>query len=199
MIHDRETAARRAEASHSNKPGTCQLWTRTMFGAPSAGDRDHDGDSDAVDGWNSEPVSARHPGDRNPPRGVPVAWSGGRNGYGHRAISLGNGLIRSTDAGGPGVVATVDLGWVERNWGLRYLGWSETITGHPIPGGHDTEELDMDEDKLRKIIRQEARAAVREELADAADAIKIDVGKKAKWSLETVLRTLVNRKKRQES
>lgn len=133
MVYNREEAAKRAEASDTNTPGYCQLWTRTMFGAGSAGDRDGDGDADAVDGWKSEPTSARHPGDRTPPRGVPVAWGGGRNGYGHRAISLGGGKIRSTDAGGAGRVATVDLGWVERNWGMTYLGWSETISGIEIP------------------------------------------------------------------
>lgn len=130
--YDREEAADRAAESKTNVPGTCQLWTRTRFGAPSAGDLDRDGDADAVDGWKSEPTEARH-ADRKPPRGVPVAWSGGRNGFGHRAISLGGGLIRSTDAGGSGRVATVELGWVERTWGLTYLGWSETITGLEIP------------------------------------------------------------------
>lgn len=131
-IRNREQAARAAEQSTSNVPGTCQLWTRTQYGAPSAGDRDRDGDADAVDGWRSEPPEARHT-TRRPPRGVPVAWAGGRNGFGHRAISLGGGRIRSTDAGGSGRVATVDLGWVERTWGLIYLGWSETITGIQIP------------------------------------------------------------------
>lgn len=132
MVNSREQAAKLAEKSIKNTPGTCQLWTRTQFGAPSAGDRDRDGDADAVDGWKSEPEASRH-SDRNPPRGVPVAWSGGSKGYGHRAISLGNGLIRSTDAGGRGYVATVPLEWVERNWGMKYLGWSDTITGIPIP------------------------------------------------------------------
>jgi len=131
-MYNREQAAQRAEASHTNSPGTCQLWTRTMFGAPSAGDRDHDGDADAVDGWRSEPLHAKHE-DRNAPRGTPVAWAGGAHGFGHRAISLGNGMIRSTDAGGSGKVATVSLNWVEQHWGLRYLGWSETMTGLAIP------------------------------------------------------------------
>lgn len=126
-------AVQKALADTNNVPETCQLWTRTLYNAPSAGDRDRDGDADAVDGWQSEPANRRH-ADRKPPRGVPVAWSGGRNGYGHRAISLGpdsHGVywIRSTDAGGSGKIATVRLDWVEKNWGLRYLGWSETITG----------------------------------------------------------------------
>jgi hypothetical protein len=131
-INNRERAARLAEASTHNVPDGCQLWTRTQFNAPSAGDQDHDGDADAVDGWKSEPVSARHH-DRTPPRGVPVAWGGGSHGHGHRAISLGGGKIRTTDGAGRGVVATRNLDWPEREWGLAYLGWSETIDGHKIP------------------------------------------------------------------
>ena len=132
-IRNREDAARVAEADNFNDPGMCQQQTRNWFNAPSAGDQDKDGDADAVDGWKSEPMSARHEGDRNPPRGVPVSWSGGSSGHGHRAISLGGGNIRSTDAGGRGKVATVKLDWVEKNWGMKYLGWSETITGQVIP------------------------------------------------------------------
>lgn len=49
--------------------------------------------------------------------------------------------------------------------------------------------------KLRGIMREEIDAAI----ADAAENISVDVGKKHDWSLDTVLRTLVNRKKRQET
>lgn len=136
-ILDREAAVQRALASTTNKPGYCQQWTHDLYNAPSAGDVDHDGDADAVDGWLSEAAAHRHT-DRKPPRGTPVAWSGGSHGNGHRAISLGPDKagvyhIRSTDAGGPGVVATVPLDWPERTWGLKWLGWSDTIDGQPIP------------------------------------------------------------------
>lgn len=136
-INDRVTAARLARLSTTNVVGTCQLWTREKFNAPSAGDVDHDKDSDAVDGWESEPKSARH-ADRKPPLGTPCAWSGGSHGNGHRAISLGpdaRGIyhIRSTDAGGEGHVATVPLDFPETTWGLHWLGWSDTIDGFLIP------------------------------------------------------------------
>lgn len=131
MVYNREEAAKRAEKSTTNIKGYCQKWTREIFGAPSVGDVDRDGDADAVDGWKSE--KKRHEGDRNPPRGTPVSYSGGKNGFGHRAVSLGNGKIRSTDAGGDGKVATVDLDWPERKWGMKYLGWSEDISGIVIP------------------------------------------------------------------
>lgn len=131
-MRNREEAAKVAEADTTNGPGMCQLQTREWLDAPSAGDFDGDGAADAEDGWKREPASARR-FDRNPPRGVPVTWLGGPNDNGHRALSLGNGKIRSTDAGGRGKVATVDLSWVERNWGLSYAGWSTTINGLPIP------------------------------------------------------------------
>lgn len=139
MVLSREQAVARALASSTNIPNTCQAWTRNLYKAPSVGDWDGDGSADAEDGWKSEPAKWRHT-DRKPPRGTPIAWAGGPNDNGHRAISLGpnsKGVykIRSTDAGGRGKVATVDLDWVEREWGLRYLGWSESISGQLIPKG----------------------------------------------------------------
>lgn len=139
MVRNREEAAKSAELQRTNKPGTCQLWTRTRFDAPSAGDRDGDRDADAVDGWKSEPLSKKHY-DRNPPRGVPVAFSGGSRGFGHRAVSLGGGRIRSTDMYNnrykAGVVGTTTILDIERSMGVHYLGWSETITGTLIPLPH---------------------------------------------------------------
>lgn len=139
MVRNREEAAQAAEKSWTNVVGTCQLWTRTQFGAPSAGDRDRDGDADAVDGWLSEPSATKHYGDRNPPRGVPVAFRGGSKGYGHRAVSLGNGKIRSTDMSDDGRryqptnVGTTTIANIERSMGVTYLGWTPTITGQTIP------------------------------------------------------------------
>ncbi len=136
MIRSREEAAKAAEATTTNEVGRCQAVTRGWFNAPSAGDRDGDRDADAVDGWLSEPAEARH-SDRNPPRGVPIAFNGGSKGYGHRAISLGGGKVRSTDMRGssyaPGLTGDTTIDHIESAMGVRYLGWSETISGHQIP------------------------------------------------------------------
>lgn len=133
-IRNREQAADLAEKRTTNVPGTCQMVTREYFGAPSAGDRDHDGDADALDGWASEPKKTRH-SDRNPPRGVPVAFGGGK--YGHRAISLGGGKLRSTDMKNgrysPGHTGTCSITDIEQHMGKYWLGWSETIDGYMIP------------------------------------------------------------------
>jgi hypothetical protein len=130
MVYNRDQIVQRALASTTNEPGGCYKWTRTMVGSASVGDVDRDGDADAVDGYKA--TKHKHL-DRNPPAGVPVFWSGGSHGYGHAAVSLGGGKIRSTDAGGRGKVATVDLGWVERSWGLHYLGWTDDLHGEVIP------------------------------------------------------------------
>lgn len=141
--------AKQAEAAAlrqtHNVPGTCQLSTRGWYNAPSAGDQDRDGDADAIDGWLSEPVSARHVGDRNPPTGVPLAFrNASHNGFGHRCMTITDG-IRSTDMFGnryrSGVTSTVtgksrsdQIAVIERSMGLIYIGWSSTIDGNPIKG-----------------------------------------------------------------
>jgi GH25 family lysozyme M1 (1,4-beta-N-acetylmuramidase) len=135
MVVDLESAARRAEAKKTNVPNTCQNVTWNYYDSHAVGDFDGDGSADAEDGWKSEPASARHT-DRNPPRGKPVSYGGGSHDNGHRAISLGNGKIRTTDfrvVNGVGMMGTVDLDWPEKTWGLTYLGWSDTIDGELIP------------------------------------------------------------------
>ncbi len=142
-IRNREEAARAAEATQTNAPGMCQQVVRGWFNAPSVGDVDGDGSSDAEDGFKSEPASAVHT-DRNPPRGTPLSFLGGRNDHGHRAISIGqyaNGeaRVRSTDFNGitkrseAGVVGNGTIAELERAMGVTYRGWSETISGQKIP------------------------------------------------------------------
>lgn len=133
MVRNRDEAVKAALATEHNIPDGCQVTTRGWFDVPSVGDYDGDGRADAEDGWKSEPDKWKHVGDRNPPKGVPVSYLGGSHGDGHRAESLGNGKIRSTDANGMGNTATVDLDWPEKVWGLKYVGWSESCDGVLIP------------------------------------------------------------------
>lgn len=67
---------------------------------------------------------------KSPKYGAPVYYEGGE--HGHVAIYVGNGKVRSTDAGGAGKMATVPLEWFARYWGYTYLGWSEDIGGRMI-------------------------------------------------------------------
>lgn len=126
MVFTAEVTARNAENDRTNDPGMCQQQSRIWAGIGARY-------PDAATAWRN--TNDRHPGNRNPPRGSMVFWTGGSSGHGHVAVSLGGGKIRSTDAGGRGRVATVDLGWVERNWGQHYGGWAwdnnEVTIPHP--------------------------------------------------------------------
>lgn len=126
----RRQAMERAARATAYPVGYCARWTREQYGIAPSGDVDGDRDVDAVDAW--ERATLRHT-DRNPPPGVPVYWSGGRSGHGHIAISWPGGMIRSTDAPIVGRVGTVTLAYPEKDWGLRYLGWSEDLNGVLIP------------------------------------------------------------------
>lgn len=91
----------------------------------------------AIEAWRK----AQHAHtDRNPPAGVPVYFSPGANGYGHIAISLGGGRIRSTDwpyatrRDTMAPVGETTIAGLERAWGRKYLGWSEDLCGVRLPG-----------------------------------------------------------------
>jgi hypothetical protein len=135
MVNDAHQTAQNAENTHTNDPGMCLQWSRQRAAIASKY-------PDASTAWHN--TKDRHPGDRNPPRGSMVFWTGGANGYGHIGPSSGGGNVRSTDSGGRGKVATVDVGWPERNWGLKYAGWAWDVNGVTIPHDNEGDEDDMD-------------------------------------------------------
>jgi len=179
--YSREEAAKRSLDTKANVPGSCQLMVRTWLGAPSAGDVDHDGDADAVDGWKSEPARFKHT-DRRPPRGTPGAFTGGSRGFGHRVLSLGvkegdrESTVRSTDFDGktkkyrPGKTGNGLISEVERAFGtITWAGWSDTMDGlmiendnpEPTRGPkveHALEDLDAAQGtgRRRRLIRRAA-------------------------------------------
>ena len=115
MVFRAAIVARNAENDRTNVPGMCLVQCRTWADIPARY-------GDAITAWLN--TNQRFPGDRKPPRGSFVFWSGGSHGHGHIAVSLGNGKIRTTDVPRSGLVTTVDLEWIERNWHLRYAGWA---------------------------------------------------------------------------
>lgn len=114
-----------ARASTYNVPGQCLGWSREQADIPSRYES-------AAISW--EHATGRHPGDLTPPQGAAVYWLGGTYGYGHVAISVGHGMVRSSDAGGSGVVATISIRRLTREWHLTYAGWAPSINGYRIPG-----------------------------------------------------------------
>ena len=62
-----------------------------------------------------------------PPAGVPVWWTNG--GYGHVALSAGDGYCYSTDFLRHGLVDKVSISAITRGWGQTYRGWTEDLNG----------------------------------------------------------------------
>jgi hypothetical protein len=122
---DARETVQAALSSDYNQPGHCLEWARERADIPPLYD-------DAATAWVN--ATGKRPGDRHPPVGAAVYWTGGSSGYGHIAISVGHGKVRSSDAGGEGRVDTVGVDWAEKKWGLRYAGWSDSINGYTIPG-----------------------------------------------------------------
>ncbi|GAA1797304.1 hypothetical protein GCM10009795_048410 [Nocardioides hankookensis] len=114
-----------AEASTYNVPGQCLGWAREQADIPSRY-------STAATAWDH--ATGRHPHDLTPPKGAAVYWTGGSAGAGHVAISVGHGRVRSSDAGGSGVVATISVRKLTRDWHLTYVGWADSINGYRIQG-----------------------------------------------------------------
>lgn len=71
-----------------------------------------------------------HTSKSNIPIGAPVYYEGGN--HGHVVLYVGNGQVRSTDAGGAGKMATRPLEWFESAWGYKFAGWSEDLGGVDI-------------------------------------------------------------------
>lgn len=81
----------------------------------------------AIDAWND--AKYRHPAPQGDavPRAVPVFWSGGSDGFGHVAISIGNGLCRSTDWKRAGMVDLARIDDITSAWALNLEGWTRDL------------------------------------------------------------------------
>lgn len=173
MPATRQQAVASALASTTNTPRYCARWTRERFGVGALGDFDGDGAADAEDMWKAAKI--RYQGDTNPPAGVPVYWGGGSQDNGHIAVSLGGGMIRSTDAAGAGKVGTVPLDFPTRAWGMPYLGWSDDLYGNEIPdpeGDARREQQRIERKIARKKVKRRAALDVARRMRDGINRLR---------------------------
>ena len=121
-------AVAQARRWRRNKQGMCLYTVQTWLDAPWSGPW-------AEDAWNR--WGGHHAGDTHPPPGVPVYWHNPRSKYGHIALSVGGGRVRSTDWPGATYVGETTIDRMTAAWNLRYLGWADTFSGGPIRGVTD--------------------------------------------------------------
>jgi len=123
VVSSADKAVSNANAAKNCDPGYCLKYVRTWLGIASK-------EADAADAWHN--ATGKHKGDKSPPKGAPVFWTGGTNGHGHIAI-VRNADMRSTDIPSSGKVGNDDGSWPRKHWGLTYVGWAEGFNGVKIP------------------------------------------------------------------
>jgi hypothetical protein len=99
-------------------------WLGGPFGAPHM--------SYAREAWDHSRL--KHPRDNHPPAGVPVYWDHGTaNKWGHVALSLGGGRIRSTGWGAATDVGETSIDTLSLVWRRQYLGWAADFAQQTVP------------------------------------------------------------------
>lgn len=125
-------------------------------------------------GWQNS--DDKHPGDRNPPPGVPVWWGPkASSSAGDVVISLGGGRVVATDWPHNGVIGITTIDARQRQIGRPYLGWTGDILGADIAystpaGGGSTPAPTTPKEWDEMATRAEVKSAVLEALASRPDA-----------------------------
>lgn len=119
----REARRRSRSPVPTSAPGFCKREVRECYRITVSRS------ASAAQAWQQARI--RHP-ETDPgsiPRGVPVFWTGGSEGFGHVAITTGEGGMWSTDIARSGFFDRAGIRLVARKWGLRLAGWTEDLDG----------------------------------------------------------------------
>jgi len=175
---DGAAAVANADTFTSYPEGYCLKWVRAecwRIGSLYAS---------AIQAWHG--AVYKHPGDRNPPAGAPLFYSGGQ--YGHIVLARGPDTtrMRSTDCTRATQVNDADIDWPVFTWGDTYLGWTEDLNGVRLPLAGDEDEMTPDDwEQLRRIVREEvqnakpdyAKVFLAADVNDAGDTVKLALRK----------------------
>lgn len=142
-------AARTLLDMGSVRPGYCLMYVWQAYkahGAVSDGKYYPTAYSAWEQGWG------HHPGDWNPPPGVPVYFGPKpSSSAGDVVISMGGGRCAATDWPYNGVTNETTLAARQRQIGRPYLGWMDNILGYPVDYQGD-DDMNADQDaRLRNI------------------------------------------------
>lgn len=99
--------------------GLCERFARTAYNYPAKY-------KDASAHWYDALKNGRAHRGKNAPTGAFVLWTGGSDGHGHVAISLGGGKVVSTDIKRKGRADVTTIDHINQAWGnLNYQGWAD--------------------------------------------------------------------------
>ncbi len=154
--------------------GFCLVFVRNAFGVSALF-------GSAAAAWNG--AQFKHPvsSGMQVPRGAPVFWTGGSKGFGHVAIGTGNGRCWSSDAGGAGRTAKVNIDELTDRFNIDLQGWAEDVNGVRVfdankrakAKAHPTVRLKQLQPDPREDVR-EVQRALKRRLPTVAKHLAID-------------------------
>lgn len=163
-----------ARAHPTNEEGMCLQYVRTAYDVPAKF-------ATAADAWLG--AATKHPVAQGVlvPRGAPALWTGGSHGAGHIAIGTGNGDCWSSDAGGGGIVAKVNIDELTQRWRITFEGWVEDLNGvrvfdaasAPVRGGVSKISLRKVQPDPRPDVRL-LQEMLKKRLPDASRNVTVD-------------------------
>ena len=146
------------EHEHASRDwsGWCLVFVRSCFGVSALY-------SSATQAWQQ--AKYRHPTTdaASIPRGVPVFWTGGSHGFGHIALSRGDGTCWTTDFVRAGQVDVARIDAIGPGWGLTLVGWTEDVNG-----------VKVYEQPVEPAVKEPAPQEMRVTYGDRADAVLSD-------------------------
>lgn len=124
MTNTPEQAITKAAAQSLNGPtfqvGTCLRQVRTCYAVAAQY-------PSAAEAWTNAKLKHRTTDIQTIPRGAPVFWTGGSQGFGHIAIASGKDYCWSTDILRNGYFDHVPIATIRNKWGMTLVGWTEDL------------------------------------------------------------------------
>lgn len=115
----------------------CQRFAANCYGLPNG----HYASAAAA--WRSIPDEHKSPGERNAPAGALYYWTGGGHGYGHVALSLGDGTMACNDA--QGKIWIAPNAEMFRYYGRqKFEGWAQPYFGKLVANVGDATGVPAD-------------------------------------------------------
>lgn len=159
-----------ALATTKGYPGMCLQFVRTAYGIPAKY-------GSARTAWQNATSQVETSDAAACPRGYPIWLDHPKSVHGHVAISLGGGLIRTTNSA-TGLIHTHNIAtW--HGWGYRVLGWAAELNGVAIPGGPNitaSSDADIEEIVMAGPIRLQLEGSTAQTYLDPITGTELRLG-----------------------
>ncbi|MEE8725140.1 MAG: NlpC/P60 family protein [Bifidobacterium crudilactis] len=145
MINTREQAIAKSQTITKGYAGMCLAFVKDCYNAQAV-------HPSAISAWNTSTHKHATTDLSGIPRGAPIFFAPHGSPYGHVAIYLGDGTMRTTNSS-TGLIHTDPVSIWTHQYGYTLLGWTDDIEGQLIPESTTTQQTTGDDDDMQCIIQ----------------------------------------------